>query len=96
LKDVAGWTIGGLDLVKLTDSKGKPLFEFSEVENGIFEAQRSGEGVFFLQNAGTAVATANISFDHMGDWGLCAAREKSFVSSRSPIQLPVMMPSRSL
>jgi hypothetical protein len=29
LKDVSGWTIGGLDLVKLTDSKGKPLFEFS-------------------------------------------------------------------
>jgi Protease inhibitor Inh len=71
LKDVAGWTIGGLDLVKLTDSKGKPLFEFSEVENGIFEAQRSGEGVFFLQNAGTAVATANVSRDQMaGDWGV--------------------------
>src|SRR6266700_3606692 len=26
LKDVTGWTIGGLDLVKLTDGKGKPIF----------------------------------------------------------------------
>src|SRR5581483_6316982 len=37
LKDVTGWTIGGLDLVKLMDNKGKPAFEFSEVESGMFE-----------------------------------------------------------
>ena len=65
LKDVTGWTIGGLDLVKLMDGKGKALFEFSEVENGIFEAQRPGEGVFFMQNAGTVSAAANVSLDQM-------------------------------
>jgi hypothetical protein len=71
LKDIVGWTIGGLDLVKLIDGKGKPLFEFSEVENGIFEAQRPGEGVFFMQNAGTVAATTNISLEQMaGDWSV--------------------------
>jgi hypothetical protein len=70
LKDVIGWTIGGLDLVKLIDAKGKPLFEFSEVESGIFEAQRPGEGIFFMQNAATTAA-ANVSLDQMaGDWGV--------------------------
>jgi Protease inhibitor Inh len=69
LKDIVGWTIGGLDLVKLMDGKGKPVFEFSEVENGIFEAQRPGEGIFFMQNAGAAAAVTNVSLDQMaGDW----------------------------
>jgi hypothetical protein len=70
LKDVTGWTIGGLDLVKLLDNKGKSIFEFSEVESGIFEAQRPGEGIFFMQNA-AASAGAAVSLDQMaGDWGV--------------------------
>jgi hypothetical protein len=71
LKDVTGWTIGGLDLVRLMDGRGKPVLEFTEVESGIFEAQRPGEGVFFMQNAGTTAATTNVSLDQMaGDWGV--------------------------
>jgi protease inhibitor Inh len=78
LKDVVGWTIGGLDLVKLMDGKGKPVFEFSEVESGIFEAQRSGEGIFFMQNAATAAAAANVSIDQMaGDWGVVRGSGKT-------------------
>src|SRR5579859_5902529 len=60
VKDVTGWTIGGLDLVKLLDNKGKSIFEFSEVESGIFEAQRPGEGLFFMQSAAAASAAAGI------------------------------------
>jgi hypothetical protein len=77
LKDVIGWTIGGLDLVKLMDGKGKPVFEFSEVESGIFEAQRPGEGIFFMQNA-ASVAAANVSLDQMaGDWGVVRGSGKT-------------------
>jgi len=78
LKDVTGWTIGGLDLVKLMDGKGKPIFEFSEVESGMFEAQRSGEGIFFMQNAAAAAGAANISLDQMaGDWGVVRGSGKT-------------------
>jgi hypothetical protein len=78
LKEVTGWTIGGLDLVKLMDGKGKALFEFSEVESGIFEAQRPGEGVFFMQNAGTVSTAANVSLDQMaGDWGVVRGSGKT-------------------
>lgn len=78
LKDVTGWTIGGLDLVKLMDGRGKAVFEFSEVESGIFEAQRPGEGVFFMQNAGAAAAAANVSLDQMaGDWGVVRGSGKT-------------------
>jgi hypothetical protein len=78
LKDVIGWTIGGLDLVKLIDGKGKPVFEFSEVEDGIFEAQRPGEGIFFMQNAATAAAAVSISLEQMaGDWGVVRGSGKT-------------------
>jgi hypothetical protein len=78
LKDVTGWTIGGLDLVKLIDGKGKPVFEFSEVESGIFEAQRPGEGIFFMQNAATAAAAVSISLEQMaGDWGVVRGSGKT-------------------
>jgi len=71
LKDVIGWTIGGLDLVKLMDSKGKPVLEFSEVESGIFEAQRPGEGIFFMQNAASLAVGSSISLEQMaGDWSV--------------------------
>ena len=78
LKDVTGWTIGGLDLVKLMDGKGKPVFEFSEVESGIFEAQRPGEGIFFMQNAAAAAAAVSVSPDQMaGDWGVVRGSGKT-------------------
>jgi hypothetical protein len=78
LKDVTGWTIGGLDLVKLIDGKGKPVFEFSEVEDGIFEAQRPGEGIFFMQNAATAAPAVSISLEQMaGDWGVVRGSGKT-------------------
>ena len=77
LKEVIGWTIGGLDLVKLMDGKGKPVLEFSEVESGIFEAQRPGEGIFFMQNAASAAAV-NIPLDQMaGDWSVVRGSGKT-------------------
>jgi hypothetical protein len=79
LKEVAGWSIGGLDLVRLIDRKGKVILEFSEVEGGIFEAQRPGEGVFFLQNeAAAAAATAGVTLDQMaGDWNVVRGSGKA-------------------
>jgi len=77
LKEVIGWTIGGLDLVKLMDGKGKPVLEFSEVESGIFEAQRPGEGIFFMQNAASAAAV-NVPPDQMaGDWSVVRGSGKT-------------------
>ena len=78
LNNVTGWTIGGLDLVKLMDGRGKPVFEFSEVESGIFEAQRPGEGIFFMQNAADAARVTNVSLDQMaGDWGVVRGSGKT-------------------
>jgi hypothetical protein len=78
LKDVVAWTIGGLDLVRLVDGKGRAIFEFGEVESGMFEAQRPGEGVYFMQNAAVAASPLGFSLDQMaGDWGLVRGSGKT-------------------
>ncbi len=51
---VAGWVFPDGDLLRLVDSSGATLAEFSEVEDGIYEAPTPGVGVLFLQNAEAA------------------------------------------
>ena len=46
----AGWTFPEGDLLRLLDADGRTLTEFSEVEDGIYEAPTPGIGVLFLQN----------------------------------------------
>ena len=46
----AGWTFPDGDLLRLVDAEGRTLTEFSEVEDGIYEAPTAGIGVLFLQN----------------------------------------------
>ena len=52
--DIAGWTYPDDDLLRFVDAQGRVLVEFSEVEDGIFEAPTPGIGVLFLQNAAAA------------------------------------------
>ncbi|HSP50832.1 MAG TPA: AprI/Inh family metalloprotease inhibitor [Pseudolabrys sp.] len=52
--DVVGWSFPENDLLRLLDVQGKSLVEFSEVEDGIYEAPTPGVGVLFLQNAAAA------------------------------------------
>jgi Protease inhibitor Inh len=56
VNDIAGWTYANNDLLNLLDAQGKPLVEFSEVEDGIFEAPTPGVGVLFLQTPAAATA----------------------------------------
>lgn len=78
LKGVVAWTIGGLDLVRLLDARGRPIMEFSEVESGTYEAQRPGEGIFFMENAATAASPVALTADQMaGDWGVVRGSGKT-------------------
>jgi hypothetical protein len=54
--NVAGWIYPEGDLLRLVDGEGRTLSEFSEVEDGIFEAPTPGVGVLFLQNPAAAAA----------------------------------------
>jgi hypothetical protein len=69
LRDVAGWKYPQDDLLYLMDAQGKSVIEFSEVEDGMFEAPTPGIGVVFLQNpAATGPAPVKKPADVAGDW----------------------------
>jgi Protease inhibitor Inh len=67
--DIVGWKYPEDDLLYLLDAQGKALIEFSEVEDGIFEAPTPGLGVVFLQSPGAAApAPTKKPADVAGDW----------------------------
>ena len=46
LKDVVAWTLGKNDVLRLVDARSASVLEFTEVENGLYEGERRGEGLF--------------------------------------------------
>jgi hypothetical protein len=69
-RDIAGWSVRGLDIVRLQDATGQPVIDFTEVESGIFEGLRSGEGVYILQNLAAARSLAKSMDQMIGDWSM--------------------------
>jgi hypothetical protein len=69
-KDIAAWNVRGLDIVRLQDAAGQPVIDFTEVESGIFEGLRSGEGVYILQNLAAARSLAKSMDQMIGDWSM--------------------------
>jgi Protease inhibitor Inh len=76
LKELAVWALGPNDSVRLFDSKGVVILDFSEVESHMYEAERKGEGLFFMRTQ-DAVKAATISPEQLyGDWTLLQEFEK--------------------
>jgi hypothetical protein len=73
VNDIAGWNFPENDLLRLLDAQGKALVEFSEVEDGIYEAPTPGVGVLFLQNAATAAPPPKSPEQVAGDWAIVRA-----------------------
>src|SRR3979409_966606 len=69
-KDIAAWNIKGLDIVRMQDATGAPVIDFTEVESGIFEGLRQGEGVYILQNLAAARSLAKSMDQMIGDWSM--------------------------
>ena len=69
-KDITAWNVRGLDIVRLQDAAGQPVIDFTEVESGIFEGLRTGEGVYILQNLAAARSLAKSMDQMIGDWAM--------------------------
>jgi hypothetical protein len=65
-----GWNVKGLDIVRLQDGTGEAVIDFTEVEAGILEGVRSGEGVYILQNLAAARSLAKSMDQMIGDWNM--------------------------
>ncbi|KIZ35022.1 MULTISPECIES: protease inhibitor Inh/omp19 family protein [Rhodopseudomonas] len=72
-KDIAAWNVKGLDIVRLEDAAGAAVIDFTEVETGIFEGRRSGEGIYILQNLVAARSLARSMDQMIGDWAMVRA-----------------------
>ena len=56
--------------MRLQDAAGAPVIDFTEVESGIFEGLRQGEGIYILQNLAAARSLAKSMDQMIGDWAM--------------------------
>ena len=76
LKDVMVWAMGPNDAVRLYDSKGTVILDFMEVESHMYEAERKGEGLYFMRTQ-EAIKAATVSPEQVfGEWILLKEMEK--------------------
>ena len=69
-KEITAWSIKGLDIVRLQDAAGQSVIDLTEVESGILEGRRLGEGIYLLQNLAAARAQARSMDQLIGDWSM--------------------------
>jgi hypothetical protein len=69
-KDIVAWSVRGLDIVRMQDASGEAVIDFTEVEAGIFEGLRQGEGVYILQDLAAARSMAKSMDQMIGDWSM--------------------------
>lgn len=67
-KAITAWDVKGLDIVRLETADGDSVIDFTEVESGIFEGHRDGEGIYILQNLVAARSLAKSMEQMIGDW----------------------------
>jgi hypothetical protein len=77
LKDVVLWTIQATGPLRLLDGKGNAALEMSEVESGIFEGERKGEGLYFMQPQAAAAIPARSPEQMFGDWAFLREIDKT-------------------
>src|SRR5262245_46998249 len=76
LKDIQAWLMGPNDSVRLFDSKGAVILDFTEVESHMYEAERRGEGLYFMRTQ-EAIKAATVSPEQLfGEWALLKEMEK--------------------
>jgi Protease inhibitor Inh len=76
LKDVVAWALGPKDVLRLIDANKVPLFEFSEVESGMYEAERKGEGLYFMQTQAALKAEIRNPDQIVGEWNIVRELDK--------------------
>ena len=67
-KDLSTWSISPNGALCLSDGKGNATLEMSEVESGIFEGERRGEGLYFMQPQTAVTIPVRTPEQMFGDW----------------------------
>lgn len=80
IRDVAGWQMSDNDFLRLLDAQGNSVLEFSEVESGIFEAPKPGEGILFIQNPTDLGPAPKTAAQITGEWSVIRRTGKAICS----------------
>jgi hypothetical protein len=68
LKDVGVWVMTPKDELRLVDGRGATVFEFTLVEGGLYEGERTSEGLYFLQAQAAIKAETHSPEQMFGEW----------------------------
>ena len=84
LRDVTAWKYPQDDLLFMLNAQGNALIQFSEAEDGVYEAPTPGLGVLFLQAPGAAAGPAPIKPEQIaGAMGAQARRGQAALPVRA-------------
>jgi hypothetical protein len=70
VRDIARWALVENDFLRLLDAQGLSVLEFSEVESGIYEAPKAGEGILFIQKAAALGPAPKTAGQMTGEWSV--------------------------
>jgi len=70
ISEIVGWRLNDNDFLRLLNAQGNAVLEFSEVESGIFEAPKPGEGILFIQNPTDLGAPPKTAEQITGEWNV--------------------------
>ncbi len=66
-RNVVSWSVGARESIVLLDAGGRTVIELSEVEGGLYEGERPGEGLVFLQSSAGGAAERKPE-EFAGEW----------------------------
>ena len=75
-RDVVAWSLANETLL-LLDARNRTVMEFTEVEHGMYEGERPGEGLYFMQNAAAAGPPPRTADQMIGDWAVVRDETKT-------------------
>jgi len=70
------WQISPRDALQFLNAGGSVLMELTEVEGGLYEGERRGQGLVFLQSMASRAGEERTPEQLAGDWGFMAATGK--------------------
>jgi hypothetical protein len=76
LNEVVAWTLGPKDALRLIDGNKVPVLEFTEVESGMYEGERKGEGLYFMQTQAALKAEIRNPEQITGEWTIVRELDK--------------------
>lgn len=67
-REIVAWKLGARDAIAMLNVRGQIVLELSEVEGGLYEGERPGQGLVFLQSVQSRAAEDRKPEEFIGDW----------------------------